>query len=287
MHSSSTPFDICIIGHLTKDLIYKDQKLVQQQTGGVAYYSTIAAANLGLKTALLTKLADGDKNLLNSELAKANVAIFLKKSIHTTIFKNSYFSNNTDLRKQAVLSVAEAFTADDISILKSTIFHLGPLTMTDFHPRFIESIAQTGSIISLDVQGLSRKVEGEKVLPSKWENAKKQLQHVHILKADDKEAFLLTGEKNKHKAAQQLAAWGVREVVLTFGSQGSLILKNDTFYKIPVYPASQIIDTTGCGDTYMAAYLYKRLQTENIEEAGRFAALIASKKIAYFGAFKG
>jgi len=46
-------------------------------------------------------------------------------------------------------------------------------------------------------------------------------------------------------------------------------------------------DPTGCGDTYMAGYLYQRLKGTDPERAGRFAAAMAALKLEGAGPFSG
>jgi sugar/nucleoside kinase (ribokinase family) len=93
----------------------------------------------------------------------------------------------------------------------------------------------------------------------------------------------LTGYKEARAAARQLCDWGVKEILLTFGSLGSLIYDGRHFYPIPAYKPRQVVDATGCGDTYMAGYLYKRAKGATIEEAGRFAAALSTLKIERSG----
>ena len=69
---------------------------------------------------------------------------------------------------------------------------------------------------------------------------------------------VLTGCSEPHEAALLIADWGVKEVLLTLGDKGSLIYAQGEFHEIPAYPALQITDATGCGDTYMVGYLYMR-----------------------------
>jgi len=48
---------------------------------------------------------------------------------------------------------------------------------------------------------------------------------------------------------------------------------------------SNIKDATGAGDNYLAGYLLKRTETDNIQEAGEFAAMTATLKLEREGAF--
>jgi sugar/nucleoside kinase (ribokinase family) len=48
-----------------------------------------------------------------------------------------------------------------------------------------------------------------------------------------------------------------------------------------------VVDTTGCGDTYLAAYMVRRLAGADCRECGRFAAAAASLNIESMGSFHG
>ena len=89
------------------------------------------------------------------------------------------------------------------------------------------------------------------------------------------------------EAARKLYEWGVKEVLLTFGSMGSVIFDGKTFHQIPAYEPAVITDATGCGDTYTIGYLYQRAAGASIEEAGRFAAAMSTLKIEKSGPFCG
>ena len=93
------------------------------------------------------------------------------------------------------------------------------------------------------------------MLPVDWPEKREALKHIHILKANETEMEVLTGCKEPHEAALLIADWGVKEVLLTLGDKGSLIYAKGQFHEIPAYSALQIVDATGCGDTYMVGYL--------------------------------
>ena len=44
---------------------------------------------------------------------------------------------------------------------------------------------------------------------------------------------------------------------------------------------------TGCGDTFLAAYMTKRMTSEDVEEIGEFASAAASINLECSGPFKG
>jgi len=84
-----------------------------------------------------------------------------------------------------------------------------------------------------------------------------------------------------------LSFWGAKEILITLGNKGSVIYDGANFYDIPAYKPSITTDTTGCGDTYMAGYLYQRVKGTSAEDAGKFAAAMATLKIEQQGPFSG
>jgi sugar/nucleoside kinase (ribokinase family) len=185
-----------------------------------------------------------------------------------------------------VLQKADPFTIDQLSGVKASIFHLGPLLNDDMSIEFLQFLAGKGRI-SLDVQGFLRKVRGHDVCAVDWPEKKQVLQHIHYLKANESEMEVLTGHSDVYKGAMTLFGWGVKEVVITLGSKGSIIYCGGAFYIIPAYQPAFIEDTTGCGDTYMAGYLYQRIKSATIQHAGEFAAAMATLKIESSGPFTG
>jgi len=62
---------------------------------------------------------------------------------------------------------------------------------------------------------------------------------------------------------------------------------DEVFYDIPAFRPAAEVDATGCGDTYMAGYLYQRVKGAGIQQAGEFGAAMASLKMESYGPFDG
>ncbi|HEY8554415.1 MAG TPA: carbohydrate kinase family protein [Burkholderiales bacterium] len=75
----------------------------------------------------------------------------------------------------------------------------------------------------------------------------------------------------------------VEAIVVTLGAQGSRIYIRERTIEIPVVPAREARDPTGCGDAYRAGLLYGRLNGLDWETSGRIASLLGSIKIAHTG----
>jgi sugar/nucleoside kinase (ribokinase family) len=206
-------------------------------------------------------------------------------SKNSVYFENIY-GENQDNRTQRVLTKADSFRIAFLKGIESKIIHVGSLLADDFSLEALRFLAGKG-LLSADSQGYLREVRDTDVFAIDWEGKEEALKYIHFLKANEHEMEVLTGHTDIASAALQLYEWGVKEVLITLGSMGSVIYDGKTFYKIPAYKPQNTVDATGCGDTYMTGYLYQRAKGADIETAGHFAAAMATLKIQGSGPFNG
>jgi ribokinase len=65
---------------------------------------------------------------------------------------------------------------------------------------------------------------------------------------------------------------GVKEVLVKLGSQGSaLFVEGEKPIRQPIIPATEVIDTTGAGDTFTSAFAVTLVEGKPKEECMRFA----------------
>ena len=275
--------NICCIGHITLDKIITPQSECHMP-GGTSYYFAHAMYHLngGKGFKLITSLAESEMGAVN-ELRTKGIAVDVIPSRHTVYFENKYGENQNN-RTQRVLAKADPFTPEALRDVQAGVFHLGSLLADDFSLEVIQSLAGRG-VVSIDAQGYLREVRGDKVFAVDWPRKREALKVTDVLKVNEYEMDVLTGCNEAHDAALQLAEWGVKEVCVTLGDYGSVILENNHFYDIPAYTPKAIVDATGCGDTYSTGYLYMRSRGASPDEAGRFAAAMTTLKLEATGPF--
>lgn len=275
--------DICCIGHITKDKIVTPNRTVYM-AGGTSFYFSYAINQLpkDVTFSLVTAMDPTEKEPVEKML-KAGIDVSMNASRNTVFFENIYGANQNE-RKQRVLAKADPFTIQQLEHVDAKVFHLGSLLADDFPTEVVEYLSRKGRV-SIDVQGYLREVRDKKVYPIDWKEKLKVLKHTYYLKVNETEMETITGLKDAHEAAKLIHAWGVTEVIITLGSEGSLVYVDDKFYEIPAYPPHEVVDATGCGDTYSAGYLYKRLQGATPTEAGKFAAAMCTIKLEHNGPF--
>lgn len=273
---------IACIGHITLDTIITPNHKAFLP-GGTAWYFGHAMASLGDRDfSLVTSLGESEMDSVG-ELRNRGVDVRVLPSRRSVWFENSYAAD-TNVRTQRVLAKADPFTCEALEGTEARIIHLGTLLADDFPPETIPWLAGNG-LVSVDVQGFLREVQGEKVVPVDWPEKKTLLPWITFLKANEEEALVLTGLSDPRRAAVALGDTGVREVIVTLGDKGSVIWSDGRLHEIPAFRTENAVDATGCGDTYMAGYLHKRAHGASIDEAGRFAAAMCTLKIQKSGPF--
>lgn len=275
--------DICCIGHITKDKIVTPHRVVYM-AGGTSFYFAYAINQLpkDVSFSLVTSM-DPTETEPAEKMRQAGIDVTLNASRNTVFFENIYGENQNE-RKQRVLAKADPFTIEQLEHVDAKVYHLGSLLSDDFSNEVVEYLAKKGKV-SIDVQGYLREVRDEKVYPIDWKDKMKVLKNTYYLKVNEIEMETITGLKDAHEAAKLLHSWGVTEVIITLGSEGSLIYVDDTFYEIPAYAPHEVVDATGCGDTYSAGYLYQRTLGATPTEAGKFAAAMCTIKLEHNGPF--
>lgn len=275
-------FDICCVGHITLDKIVTP-KLTAHLPGGTAFYFAHAMGSLKARDFMLvTSLASTELKSVD-DIRMRNMDVKVIPSRHSVYFENKY-GENQDNREQRVLAKADPFGPDSLDDVDARYFHFGSLLADDFSLDLLKTVHERG-VVSVDAQGFLREVRGYKVYAIDWPDKREALPFIDILKVNEHESEVLTGTSDIRRAAGILASYGVKEVVVTLGSGGSLIYAEGEFYDIPAFEPTEVVDATGCGDTYMAGYLYKRSMGAGYVEAGRFAAAMCTLKLQATGPF--
>jgi ribokinase len=101
------------------------------------------------------------------------------------------------------------------------------------------------------------------------------------------ELHALVNADNYENGADILLNCGAQIVCVTLGAQGCYVTDSSgASHAIPAYP-TDVVDTTGAGDSFAAGFLYGLLHEKSIEESGKIGNMVASFCIREYGARKG
>jgi sugar/nucleoside kinase (ribokinase family) len=93
----------------------------------------------------------------------------------------------------------------------------------------------------------------------------------------------LTGERDPERALRKLRATYEGWLCVTLGADGALLLEGDRLHHVPAL-AVDVVDTTGAGDVFRAAFIYALLQRHSPEDILKFAAAAAALSCTRGGA---
>ena len=241
--------------------------------GGEAVNGSIAAAKLGMKTAILCHLGnDAAGNMIEDELRKQNVDVsrIMRSDAHAT-------------------PVTTMFVADDGSRRSIT----NTAHRYNFHPeRYTESLAGAEAVVlgSLfrapfdDPDVIKTVVEyahrnhmvvfADTKLPNfaktSLDDIKESLPMIDYITPNEDEGRFFTGEDDPEKMADVFLEKGARNVIIKLGGKGCFFKNNETSFYLPAYDINAV-DATGAGDNFLAGLASELLRGSGIRDALVFA----------------
>jgi sugar/nucleoside kinase (ribokinase family) len=251
---------LALVGNLSYDLVDGGAP----QIGGAPIHCARALRMLDARATVIAHCAASDVDEFRRGFAELGLGAHIVPVGATTTFGISY---DGDRRTMEITAVGEPWTVADIrTIPRGAWVHVGALLEGDFPPPVVATLARDRRL-SLDGQGLTRRrALGPLQLEAHPDPA--VLRHLSILKLAVEEAEALVGGIEP----RALAALGVPEVLVTFGSDGSLVVDHGRATEVRARHVDA--DPTGSGDAFAAAYLVGRSRGHSPVAAARRATAV-------------
>jgi sugar/nucleoside kinase (ribokinase family) len=248
---------IALVGNLSRDVVPGRPP----QVGGGPYHGARALQRLRVPARIVARCAAADRDALLPPLVRLGTPVRYVEGSSTPTFSFSY---DGDRREMRIDGLGDAWAPSDVPELPATRWvHIAPLARHEFPLETVAAIARRRRV-SFDGQGLVRVPEvGTLQLDANYDP--ELLRHIWVLKLSDEEA----------EVVGDVAALGVREVVVTHGSRGATVHVGGTSELVPARDVSR--DPTGAGDAFMTAYLVARSAGFSpVGAARRATAVVAS-----------
>lgn len=260
-HTAST---YLLVGTVTKDLLANDSFV----TGGTVTYAATVVKNLGWRPTILTAAASD----FTPPDHLADVDWRILPAAETTTFRNEYTPQG---RRQTIGPIARSITKADIpaDCREPDLVHLCPLAQ-DVRIEVIDVFK--ASLRGATLQGWLRRWDNQGVVSlSDWPDAELTLSKLDaaVLSIEDLEGKWAIAEK---------WATQIPTLIVTTGEQGCTVFHHAQKTFIPPRPA-QVLDPTGAGDVFAAAFFIRFQETGNLWEAAYFANVTASMAIELQG----
>lgn len=100
---------------------------------------------------------------------------------------------------------------------------------------------------------------------------------------NEREAMQVVGAETLESAIAQLLVMGVRNLIITLGEKGAMVVTADGRRQIPAYPV-KAIDTVAAGDAFVGAFATGLAEGMNIEESIQLGNVAAAISVTRQGA---
>ncbi len=119
------------------------------------------------------------------------------------------------------------------------------------------------------------------------DDLKRLLKKIDCLIINEDEAKMLADEHNLIKAADAILDMGPSVAVVKKGESGSILCSVDERFVLPAFPAAEVKDPTGAGDSFAGAFMgylaqVGRTDFESLKQALAYGTVVASFTIADF-----
>lgn len=262
-----------LIGNVTIDY-NKTEKGTYTGVGGSVFFAGKILSNLGVDTTIAAPIG---ADFPAKELHWAHLLNLSPKSPHTLIFHNEIGENGN--RTQRVENDTSAFMQfSNFKALKvqSEIIIIAPLLQTISNENIKKIRIQFPEAqITLLPQGLYRSVKEQG-------NIKMQDWNYSVEAVRVTDCIILSREDLKD-ADTQAHTWSTLGpiVIVTKDTQGCSAYEKGVRRDVSAFEITYIVDSTGCGDIFAAAFAFAYHKTGNLPKSSLFANAAAAYSLLY------
>ncbi|MDH5439632.1 MAG: PfkB family carbohydrate kinase [Candidatus Bathyarchaeota archaeon] len=258
-------FDLVTVGHLSIDYVISPRIPRSRETlGGPPTFCSLAAKKLDARVSIVSKVGGDFPPEYVEWLAASAVdlsGMSVIESASTTRFVLRYEEGRRMLRLK---SRAPSIRMDDIpDSLRSRAIHAAPIA-DELPDDTIGKMRGSTDVLSLDPQGLLRIFDEQGNASLGKRGNRELLRKIDIFKSATKELESFVGTANLTSALEEIHEQGVQIVIVTKGSEGSILSHKGKIHEIPACEPVAFVDPTGAGDAFIGAFLAEYIQGREV-----------------------
>lgn len=274
-----TSVDIML--HVPRLLTAGEKQLVSFEgrvPGGMIANAACAAGRLGLRTGWSGRVGDDDAGTeylaeFDSFNVKVDTAQVVPKHITDLCVVMVEPSGERSLMIVPTIEVLPQLSPDVKSLLMESRFAYTIPYEVEWFKEFAETVHEGGGQVVVDVEA-SIPLQGADLLDA--------LHLVDIVFCSEEGASFASGKQDIDDAAQVLLDTGPSLVVVTMGARGAAAYQSGVSCKVPGFKVS-VVDTTGAGDCFHAAFMMGWVKEYSLERCLLFAGASAAIAVGHEG----
>ncbi len=273
---------LLIVGTVAFDAIETPFGKTDKILGGSAPYIGLSASQFNINSAIVSVIGDdfpiGYLEMLNRKNIDTS-GIEIVKGGKTFFWKGKY---HNDLNSRDTLITELNVLADFKPVVPENYKDTDFLMLGNLHPSIqmsvVKQIPKRPKLVVLDTMNYW--------MDNTWDELLEVLKKIDVITINDEEARQLSGEYSLVKAAQRIAKFGPKYVVIKKGEHGALLFHEGNIFFAPALPLEEVFDPTGAGDTFAGGFIGYLASTRDISFENMKNALIYGSNLASFSVEK-
>ena len=212
-----------------------------------------------------TRLVQTDPNLQTS-----SVTLLITPDTQRTMISGGGASRNLD----ATDFRAEKIAACDALVVSAYSLVGGP--QREYAVRALETARRARLTTFIDMGSGAADALRERLLAL--------VSNVDYLLMNRRELYALTGEGSISVAVAGLAARGIKRVLVKLGEMGSMVITPEVTELIEAFEIDGVLESTGAGDYYTAAFAHGVMQGFDLHYAARLGNVAGALNVTAIGA---
>lgn len=290
--------DFLVIGDATVDQMYFIDALPDlggevsathavMEPGGAGGTIATALARLGHDVTIATRVGTGpfaalalqhlrttgvDMSLVQSDphMQTSNVTILITPDGQRTMIGSAGASRDLDARALRPEHVVQR----DAMVMSAYSLISGP--QRTYALRALRLAKEAGVRVFVDM--------GTGAVNALQDGLMPLLEGVEVVLMNERELFTLTGESSISDAVAGLRARGIDHVVVKVGEMGSIVVTPERSELVEAYEVEGVVDSTGAGDVYTAAFVAAVVEGHDLLGAAWLANVAGALTVTEIGA---